>query len=40
MSFDENSFEKVRFDPFGSDNIFLNNISDPDEIIFNNLSQI
>ena len=49
MSFDENDFEKLRFDPFGFDNFFfffifdnviLNNTNDPDENIFNNLSQI
>ena len=40
MSFDEKNFEKLRFDPFGFDNIILNNINDPDENIFNNLSQI
>ena len=40
MSFDENSFEKLRFDPFGFDNVLLNNTNDPDENIFNNLSQI
>ena len=40
MSFDENNFEKLRFDPFGFDNVLLNNTSDPDENIFNNLSQI
>ena len=55
MSFDENDFEKLRFDPFGFDNFFFfffffyknifgnvifNNTNDPDENIFNNLSQI
>ena len=40
MSFDENNFENLRFDPFGFDNVLLNNTSDPDENIFNNLSQI
>ena len=40
MNFDENNFEKVRFDPFDFDNIILNNINDPHENIFNNLSQI
>ena len=40
MSFDENNFEKLRFDPFGFDNVFLNNTNGPDENIFNNLSQI
>ena len=40
MSFDENNFEKLRFDSFGFDNVLLNNINDPDENIFNNLRQI
>ena len=40
MSFDENNFEKLRFDPFGFDNIIFNNINDPDENILHNLSQI
>ena len=40
MSFDENNFENLRFDPFDFDNVLLNNTSDPDENIFNNLSQI
>ena len=40
MSFDENNFEKLRFDPFGFDNVLLNNTNDPDKTIFNNLSQI
>ena len=44
MSFDESNFEKLdrfeRFDPFGFDNVLLNNTNDPDENIFNNLSQI
>ena len=40
MSFDENNFEKLRFDPFGFDNVLLNNTSDSDKNIFNNLSQI
>ena len=40
MSFDENNFEKLRFDPFGFDNILLNNTNDADENIFNSLSQI
>ena len=31
---------KTRFDPFGFDNVFLNNTSDPDENMLNNLSQI
>ena len=34
MSFDENNFEKLRFNPFGFDNVLL------DKNIFNNLSQI
>ena len=40
MSFDESNFEKLRFDPFGFDNILLSNTNDPDENIFNNLSPI
>ena len=40
MSFDENSLEKLKFDPFGFDNVILNNTSDPDGSIFNNLRQI
>ena len=40
MSFDESNFEKLRFDPFGFENVFLNNTNDLDENIFNNLSQI
>ena len=40
MSFDENSFENLRFDPFAFDNVLLNNTNDPDENIFNNLSQV
>ena len=40
MSFDENNFEKLRFDPFGFDNVLLNNTNDPDKNTFNNLSQI
>ena len=40
MSFDESNFEKLRFDPFGFDNVLLNNTNNPDENIFNNLSQI
>ena len=39
MSFDESNFEKLRFDPFGFDSVLLNNTNDPDESIFNNLSQ-
>ena len=40
MSFDENNFERLSFDPFGSDNVLLNNTNDPDENIFINLSQV
>ena len=40
MSFNENNFEKLRFDRFGFDNVLLNNTNDPDKNIFNNLSQI
>ena len=40
MSFDENSLEKLKFDPFGFDNVILNKTSDPDGSIFNNLIQI
>ena len=40
MSFDENDFERLRFDPFGLYNVLLNNTNDSDENIFNNLSQI
>ena len=40
MSFDENNFENLRFDPFGFDNALLNNTNDPDENILNNLNQI
>ena len=40
MSFDENSFERLSFDPFGFDNVLLNNTNDPDENIFINLSQV
>ena len=40
MRFDENNFEKLRFDPFGFDNVLLNNTNAPDENIFHNLSQI
>ena len=39
MSFEENNFEKLGFDPFGFGNVILNNTNDPDENIFNNLSQ-
>ena len=31
MSSDKNNFEKLRFDPFDSDNALLNNTNDPDE---------
>ena len=37
MSFDKNNFKKLRFDHCGFD-VLLNNASDPDENIFNNLS--
>ena len=40
MSFDKSNFEKLRFDRFGFDNVLLNNTNDPDENMFNNLSQI
>ena len=40
MSFDENNFEKLRFDSFSFDNVLLNNTNDPNENIFNNLSQV
>ena len=40
MSFDESNFEKLRFDPLDFDNVLLNSTNDPDENIFNNLSQI
>ena len=40
MSFDENNFERLSFDPFGFDNVLLNNTNDPDENIFINLSQV
>ena len=40
MSFDESNFEKLRFDYFGFDNLLLNNTHDPDENIFDNLSQM
>ena len=39
-SFGENSFEKLRFYPCSFDNVLLNNSNDPDENIFNNVSQI
>ena len=40
MSFDENNFERLRFDTFGFDNVMLNNTIDSDDNIFSNLSQI
>ena len=40
MSFDENNFENLRLYPFSSDNIRLKKTNDPDDNIFNNLSQI
>ena len=40
MSFDENNFEKLRFDPFGFDNVLLNKTNAPNENIFHNLTQI
>ena len=40
MSFDENNFERLSFDPFGFDNVLLNNTNDSDENIFINLSQV
>ena len=40
MRFYENNFEKLRFDPFGFDNVLLNNTNTPDENIFHNLSQV
>ena len=33
MTLDENNFEKLRFDPFGFDNVLLNNTNAPDENI-------
>ena len=33
MSLDKNNFEKLRFDPFGVDNVLLNNTNNPDENI-------
>ena len=38
MSLDEKFFETLRFDPFGFENVLLNNTNDPDGNIFNNLS--
>ena len=40
MSFDENNFEKPRFNPFGFDNVLLNNTNAPNENMLNNLSQV
>ena len=40
MSFNENNFEKLRFNPFGFGNVLLNDTNAPDENIFHNLSQI
>ena len=40
MTFEENNFEKLRFNPFGFDNVLLNHTNDPYENIFNSLSQI
>ena len=40
MSFDENNFKKLRFNPFGFGNVLLNDTNDSDKNIFNNLSQI
>ena len=40
MKLDENNFEKLRFDPFGFDNVLLNNTNAADENIFHSLSQI
>ena len=40
MRFDEKNFEKLKFDPFDFDNVLLNNTNNPDENIFNNLTQI
>ena len=34
MSFDENKFEKLRFNSFGFDNVLLNNTNESDENIF------
>ena len=35
MSLDEN-----RFDPFGSENVLINNTNNPGQNVFNNISQI
>ena len=40
MSFKENNFEKLRFVPFGFDNVLLNNTNVPDKNIFHNLCKI
>ena len=40
MSFDNNNFEKLRFDPFVFDNVLLNNTNDPDKNMVNNLREI
>ena len=40
MSFDDNNFEKLRFDTFGFDNVLLNNTNNPDKNMFNNLREI
>ena len=34
MSFDKNNFKKLRFKPFGFDNVLLNNTNNPEENIF------
>ena len=34
MSFDKNNFEKLRFNPFGFDNVLLNTTNNPEENIF------
>ena len=39
MNFDKNNFEKLRFGAFGFDNVLLSNTTEPDENIFNDLSQ-
>ena len=40
MTFEENNFEKLRFNHFGLDSVLLNHTNDPYENIFNNLSQV
>ena len=40
MSFDNSTLEKLRFELFGFDNVLLYKTNDPDENLFNNLSQI